>query len=158
MKESLRKNWDEFCIIVGLIVIATLFIVLIDAQQELNPVDPGASAFPILVGIFTIALCGIQLISLFRKRTEEKDEGGKNTRDTKKSRQTKAFSIILAIALTAGYIYLFELINYIILTGLFVMAVMFVMGVRKWTILVSVSIIYAVISFYVYGEFLNVPL
>lgn len=154
MKLAAKKNYGELGVSIGMTILAIIFIALSDYQQTLNPVDPGPAMFPRLAGAFTIILCAIQIISSLREKVGSKEKSEENSSSAK----LKVLYVLGTLAITIVYIVLFEQVKYIILTGVFLAAVMFLLGIRKWTVLASVAVLYALLSYFLYGKVLMVPL
>lgn len=66
--------------------------------------------------------------------------------------------VLGSLVLTIIYVYLFTELDYLFSTSVYLFALMFLLGIRKWKVLIPVSILYTVITFYLYGEILMIPL
>ncbi|MBP1154983.1 MULTISPECIES: tripartite tricarboxylate transporter TctB family protein [unclassified Paenibacillus] len=154
MKMAAKKNAGELGICIGMLLLAVLFIALADFKQTVNPLDPGPALFPRLTGAFTIFFCILQMITSLRDKAdpEEKPE------EDGAAGKLKVLYVLGTLAMTIVYILLFEVVKYILLTGVFLVAVMLLLGIRKWTVLIGTGVIYALVSYYLYGKVLLVPL
>lgn len=155
MKLAARKMYQEMAFTFGVALLAVVFYVFADFTQTANPVDPGPAFFPKVVAIFTIILCVGNIISLLKKKDENVKE---KVSDEATDPKLIVLYVLGTLLLTVVYILLFETVNYMILTGLFVFAIMFLLGVRKWKQLISVAVLYAIISYLLYAQVLQVPL
>jgi putative tricarboxylic transport membrane protein len=156
MKMAMKKNLGELGICVFMIIVSMFFIALSDFQQHSNPIDPGPALFPRITAAFTILLSAIQIIVSLREKV--KADAVESTEKSRKANRLKLFYVFGTLALTIVYVFLFDLIKYILLTPIFLAAVMFLLGVRKWTVIVSVAVIYGAVSYWLYAQVLMVPL
>lgn len=154
MKMAAKKNAGELGVCIGMLLLAVLFIALSDFKQTVNPLDPGPALFPRLTGAFTIFFCILQMIASLRESVEAEEKPEEKSTAGK----LKVLYVLGTLALTIVYILLFEAVKYMMLTGLFLAAVMLLLGIRKWTVLIGTAVIYALVSYYLYGKVLLVPL
>jgi putative tricarboxylic transport membrane protein len=62
------------------------------------------------------------------------------------------------LLLSVLYGFVFDKVSYLVTTTCFLVAMMLLGGVRKWTILVSVALSYSVATYYLFGKVLMVAL
>jgi hypothetical protein len=62
------------------------------------------------------------------------------------------------LALSTLYVSLFNTVPYLVTTTLFLFAVMLLAGVRRWQVLCGSALGYALVTYYVFGQILMVPL
>ena len=158
MKLAFRKAYGAIGISVGMSSLAILFYVLADFKQTINPIDPGPALFPKMTAIFTLILCAGHIIPTVLKEIKKSGKEVVKEEDTKTNIKLIFLYVLGTLALTLIYIALFEHVSYIILTSLFLFSIMFLLGVRKWKLLLTVAILYALISYYLYAKILMVPL
>ncbi|MHB1653453.1 MAG: tripartite tricarboxylate transporter TctB family protein [Desulfitobacteriaceae bacterium] len=148
-----RSRYGEIGISIFMAVLAITFYVFATFTQSVNPVDPGPAFFPRLISVILFVLCLVQLVSSFKgkplvKKIEGDPESSKNI----------ALYVIGTILLAIVYVLVFTVANYIITTTLFLGVLMFAIGVRKWSTLIAVSIIYSVATYFLYSYVLLVQL
>lgn len=156
MKLAIKKTYGEIGVSLGIALLAIIFYVFADFKQTANPVDPGPAFFPKMIAVITIVLCAGHIIPLLMKKTEKSSK--EKVSDDATDPKLIFLYVLGTLALTIIYILLFESINYIVLTTLFLFAIMFLLGIRKWKVLINVAFLYAIISYFLYAKILLVPL
>mgnify|MGYP000996658914 CR=1 FL=1 len=156
--KAIKKTHGEIAVSTGMFLLALAFYVMADFKQQINPIDPGPAFFPKLTAAFTMILCMGHIISTIIKDKKGSNKKEKDSGESKADLKLLLLYVLGSLALTVIYIALFEHVNYIILTMAFLLALMFLLGVRKWSTLLSVSFLYAVISYYIFAKVLLVPL
>ncbi len=148
-------RWGELGISVGMALLAVAFFSLATFNQDINPIDPGPAVYPRVVSILLFMFSAAQAF-LSRKRQDSFEEGqGATAR--RATRQTYKYSLG-TLALSILYVGLFDKANYLVTTTVFLLALMFLGGVRRWLVLLGVALCYSLATYYVFGQILMVPL
>jgi putative tricarboxylic transport membrane protein len=155
MASITKKNAGEIGITIALGIIALTFYLLATFKQTVNPMDPGPSLFPRLLSVLLLLLCVGQLAVSFRKKPQPKTE---NDAESSLPNKVVLLYVFGALALTIVYVYVFTDIVYPVTTAIYLFALMYLLGIRKWHVLILVSTLYTAITFYLYGEVLMIPL
>jgi hypothetical protein len=148
-------RWGEMIISGSMALLAVAFFSLATFTQTINPIDPGPAAYPRLVSLLLFAFSAAQVFLSWKAGypTADKQRGGvreKTAAGNKYSLGTLALSIL--------YVGLFTTASYVITTTVFLFALMFLGGVRKWLVLLGVAVCYSLATHYVFGDILMVPL
>jgi putative tricarboxylic transport membrane protein len=155
-----KKRWGEMAVCVGLIIISLAFFILDDFKQTVNPLDPGPALFPALISILLLLMSVGQLVITFCKKSETKAKAETEQEETKTAPANRMVYVYVlgGLVLSGLYIFLFEKVNYLLTTGVYLLSLMLLLGIRKWYVLALVSVLYALISYYLYAVVLKVPL
>jgi len=114
---------------------------------------PGGGFFPLIASILLMALAGILMILSFSKKNQQ------TTRETpffpeKESPKRIVFGFLSLI----GYRYLLPVLGFTFATGFFVLFLALFLGNYKWKFSVVFSILTAVIAYYLFQVWLQIPL
>jgi hypothetical protein len=146
-------RWGELAIGLGMALLAAAFYGLATFTQDINPVDPGPAFYPKLVSLLLFVAAAAQVFRTWREGRGRKDRtpghgwGGKATRY---SLGTLGLSIL--------YVALFDKGPYLVTTTGFLLALMLLAGVRRWVLLGGAALGYALVTYYLFGQILLVPL
>jgi hypothetical protein len=140
---------------VGMAILAASFYGLATFTQNINPVDPGPAFYPRIVSALLFAAAVVHVAVMWRAgrahtrvRVERKARSGApGTR--------YALGTLL---LSAAYVGAFDRVPYLAGAAGFLLALMLFAGVRRWTVLSGAAIAYALVTYYVFGKVLMVPL
>jgi putative tricarboxylic transport membrane protein len=149
------KRWGEVGISAGMALLAVAFYSLATFRQEINPIDPGPAVYPRVVSLLLFVFSAVQVF-LSWKRRDSLEEG----QDVTVAQTTgQAYKLSLGtLALSILYVAFFDKANYLVTTTAFLLALMFLGGVRKWLVLLGVALCYSLATYYVFGQILMVPL
>lgn len=146
-------RYGEIGISVGMSGIAVIFYSLATFKQEMNPADPGPGFYPRLISLLLFAFAVAQImISLRRKRSAGEKQG------EEKGGNLPYVYVVGTLVISIIYLLLFNVISYTWTTAGFLVALMLLSGVRNWLVLSSVALGYAVVTYYLFGQVLMVPL
>jgi putative tricarboxylic transport membrane protein len=149
------KRISEMLISGGMALLALVFFIMGNFAQNVNPDDPGPGFYPrmlaVLLFIFSMAQV---LVSWRQKRAELACEKKEEEEAGRFSYQLFFGTLLLAVI----YGLVFDKVNYLITTTCFLLAMMFLAGVRKWYVLLCVAAGYSIATQYLFGQVLMVPL
>lgn len=149
---SMRRG--EMVISAGVALLAIVFFRLATFTQTVNPVDPGPALYPRVVSALLLVFALLQITICWSGKGQPKDvpreTGGRAAAVHKYSLGTLVLSIV--------YVGIFDRASYLATTTGFLLALMFLGGVRHWLVLCGVAIAYALVTYYVFGQLLMVPL
>ena len=145
----------EMVISGGMALLAVAFFSLATFTQEINPIDPGPAAYPRLVSLLLFAFSIGQVFLSWKGGSPAADKRSGGTWE--KAATINRYSLG-TLALSILYVGLFNKASYLITTTVFILALMFLGGVRKWLVLLGVALCYSLATYYLFGEILMVPL
>jgi hypothetical protein len=134
-------------------LLAAAFYALATFTQDINPVDPGPAFYPKLVSVLLFVAATVQVVRTWREGRGHGDRSpgdGWGGRATRYSLGTLGLSIL--------YVVLFNRGPYLVTTTGFLLALMVLAGVRRWVLLCGTALGYALVTYYVFGQILMVPL
>jgi len=156
---TMNSKKGEWGITIGIASLALLFLIFSDFPKA-KGASLGPAFFPRLTAGFALICCVWQMILMFRRH--QKEEAILQTEESHVSSRLadrkKALYVAGTFLIMITYILLFEVVNYIILTVLFLVAVLFLIGVRRWTVILGIAVIYSVLSYFLFGHLLMVQL
>lgn len=155
MKTTDSRRLGELAIIAGLAIVALAFFVLGNFTQSANPLDPGPALFPRMISTILLILCVGQFAVTLRQQIVPQKAA--EAEAAQKENSVLKY-VIGSLSLTAIYIFLFTKVTYVITTPLFMFGLLYLLGIRKWKILMLVPVGYTVISYFLYGTVLMVSL
>jgi hypothetical protein len=139
----------------GMALLAVAFYSLATFTQDINPVDPGPALYPRVVSVLLFVLSMLQVVLSWRRR----EPSGKNRGDAVGVATHQAYKYSLGtLVLSLLYVGLFDKMSYLVTTTGFLLALMFLGGVRKWSVLLGVAVCYSLATYYLFGKTLMVPL
>jgi hypothetical protein len=145
--------WGEIGISVGMALLALTFYSLATFTQNINPVDPGPAFYPKLVSLLLLGFAVAQLLRTWR--------GGRGaargTGVSEADRMAVRYSLG-TLALSVAFVALFTEVPYLVSTTGFLVALMLLTGVRRWLVLGGAALGYALVTYYLFGQLLMVPL
>ena len=147
-------RWGEMAISAGMAVLATLFFVLANFTQNINPVDPGPAFYPRIVSLLLLIASLAQMVSTWRARPRD---AGALRRTARRSRDASRY-VLGTLFLSGAYVGLFDMLPYLVGAAAFLLALMWLSGVRRWLVLCGSALGYALVTYYVFGQILMVPL
>jgi hypothetical protein len=149
------KRWGEVGISTGMALLAVAFYSLATFRQDINPIDPGPAVYPRVVSLLLFVFSAVQLLLSWKERDSLKEGQGAPAGHT----TGHAYKFSLGtLALSILYVVFFDKANYLLTTTAFLLALMFLGGVRKWLVLLGVALCYSLATYYVFGKILMVPL
>lgn len=114
--------------------------------------QPGAGLYPLLLGIFLVALSLALLIRSLRKNETKPEEGEPFPKG--KDRQ-RVIAVGIALFLFA---LLLKPLGYGLCTAVLMGAILRLLGLASWGKIVLISILTAFLSYYLFASLLGVPL
>jgi len=148
-------HWGEMTISVGMAVMAVMFYLLATFTQNINPVDPGPAFYPRIVSLLLFVAALAQIVCTWREGRARAGE----TRGTGRTRTGRASRYVLGtLLLSVVYVALFNKIPYLPGATGFLLALMVLGGVRRWSVLCGAALGYASATYYIFGTVLMVPL
>ena len=156
MKTTDSRRLGELAIIAGLAIVALAFFVLGNFTQSANPLDPGPALFPRMISTILLIMCVGQFAVTLRQQIAPSKKAAEA--ETAQEGNSVLKYVIGSLSLTAVYIFLFTKLTYVITTPLFMFGLLYLLGIRKWKILMLVPVGYTVISYFLYGTVLMVAL
>jgi hypothetical protein len=140
---------------VGMAVMAATFYGLATFTQNINPVDPGPAFYPRIVSVLLFAAASIHVAVAWRAgRTRS---GERSPREVGASEAGSRYALG-TLVLSGVYVAVFDKVPYIAGAAGFLLALMLFAGVRRWAILGGAAFAYALLTYYVFGAVLMVPL
>jgi hypothetical protein len=149
------KRWGEVGISAGMALLAVAFYSLATFRQDINPIDPGPAVYPRVVSLLLFVFSAVQVLLSWKGRDSLKE--GQEVAAAQTTGQAYKFSLG-TLALSILYVGFFDKANYLVTTTAFLLALMFLGGVRKWLVLLGVALCYSLATYYVFGQILMVPL
>jgi len=147
-------RWGEVGIGAGMALVAIAFYGLAGFTQTVNPVDPGPAVYPRVVSVLLFLFAALQIFLSWSRR-ESPAEAGREAAGRPPTGHTYSLgTLVLSIA----YVGVFARASYLVTTTGFLLALMFLGGVRRWLVLGGVAIAYALATYYLFGQLLMVPL
>lgn len=145
---------SEMLISAGMALLALVFYILGNYTQHVNPDDPGPGFYPRTLAVLLLVFSVAQFVVSWRNKGEtiEREERGEG--EGRFSARLFLGTLLLAVI----YGLVFDKLDYLITTTCFLVAMMLLGGVRKWYLLLSVAIGYSVVTHYLFGQVLMVPL
>jgi hypothetical protein len=138
----------------GMAALAVAFYGLATFTQNINPVDPGPAFYPRIISVLLLAAAAAQFAVSWRRRRD-----GGAERLTAGAHRVSPYRYSLGTCLVSiVYVALFTRVDYLLSAGLLLAALMLLGGVRRWPVLVGVSVCYAAATYYLFGRLLMVPL
>lgn len=148
-------RWGELLISVGMAVVAAAFYGLATFTQTINPVDPGPAFYPRIVSLLLLVAAVAQAVQTWRSGRASAGA----PRRTPGAWAGPAWRYVLGtLLLSVVYVFLFDKVPYAVGAAGFLLAVMLLAGVRRWRVLFGAALGYAVVTYYVFGYVLTVPL
>jgi putative tricarboxylic transport membrane protein len=144
----------EILISAGTALLAVIFYGVGNYTQTINPDDPGPGFFPRTLAVLLLIFSLTQVILSWLKKREERGER-KTIAEAGDFSYRMFFGTLL---LSVLYGFFFDKVSYLVNTTCFLVAMMLLGGVRKWTILVSVALCYSAATYYLFGKVLMVAL
>jgi hypothetical protein len=135
--------------------LAILFFRLATFSQQINPVDPGPAFYPRLISALLLVAATAQMIRTWREGAA-RGQGDSSRRGTWASAASRYSLGTLGLSIL--YVSVFNKAPYLVTTTAFLLALMALAGVRRWTILCGAALGYALVTYYVFGQILMVPL
>ena len=148
-------RWGEMTISVGMAVVAATFYGLATFTQTINPVDPGPAFYPRIVSLLLLVAAVAQAVCTWRSG---RALAGEPRRPGRAWSGAASRYVLGTLLLSVVYVFLFDKIPYVVGAVGFLSAVMLLAGVRRWQVLCGAAIGYAVVTYYVFGYVLTVPL
>ncbi len=148
-------RWGELIISVGMVILAAMFFGLATFTQSINPVDPGPAFYPRIVSLL---LCVAALAQVLRTWRERRALSGANLGPGKSWAGGASRYVVGTLILSVGYVALFNIIPYLAGAAGFLFGLMVLGKVRRWTVLCGAALGYALVTYYVFGQVLMVPL
>ncbi len=148
------KTSAEIAISAGMALLATLFYLLGNFTQSVNPDDPGPGFYPRTLSLLLLITALTQIVLSWRKKMELRKKG-------KEVAESSGFSyrvFIGTMLFSVLYGFVFDKVSYLVTTTCFLIAMMLLGGVRKWHVLLGVAISYSVATYYLFGHVLMVQL
>jgi hypothetical protein len=149
-----RVRWGETGISAGMAAVAVAFYGLATFTQNINPVDPGPAFYPRIISVLLLAAAVVQLALSWKDRRA----AGTERRTARAGGVSPYRYSVGTCVLSVVYVALFDRVNYLLSAGLLLAALMLLGGVRRWPILVGVSVCYAAATYFLFGRLLMVPL
>lgn len=137
------------------VILAALYIYATAQFPVLEVTDPlGPKAFPYLIGIGLLLSAGALLVQTLRAKKAV--TGGE---EQKASREAHGYLVPGAVTVwTVLYVAVFEWLGYAIATSLYLTMLMAWFHRGKWTSNIVTSVLFSVISFWVFTKLLSVSL
>jgi putative tricarboxylic transport membrane protein len=148
-------RWGELLISLWMALVAIGFFSLATFKQEVNPIDPGPAFYPRLVSILLLVFSAVQILRSWKDRDLSPSTDG----EPKRLWTGAALKFSLGtLALSLIYVGVFDKVSYLMTTPTFLLALMLLGGVRKWTVLLGVALCYTLATYYLFGQLLMVPI
>ena len=113
----------------------------------------GTGLFPLILGIFLMMLSGVFLLNIFLKR---KKEPGKKELETETPGSAK--NLILFLGSMALATLFFNPLGYPLISFLLMVALLRILGTRRWTLNILLSLVTAAASYFLFVGWLKIPL
>ena len=126
--------------------LSAVFVILILGFPEKRGGGVGPSVVPVL---WILGISGLSIVLLIRALTggEEKDPPW-----------GKVGKVAVFFGMTVLYLVLMQYLGYYVMTLLYVVVSMYYLGYRKWRVMVSVAVVWAVVAYFAFYRLLYVPL
>jgi hypothetical protein len=134
-------------------LLALAFYGLATFTQDINPVDPGPAFYPKLVSLLLLGFAAAQLVLTWRDGRSPADRGAGGDVERAAARYSLG-----TLALSVAFVALFDKLPYLVSTTGFLLALMLLTGVRRWVVLAGSALGYALVTYYLFGQLLMVPL
>ncbi len=148
-------RWGELTISVGMALVAVTFYALATFTQRINPVDPGPAFYPRIVSMLLLVAALTQVVQTWRSG---RAPAGAQHRTPEAWAGPASRYVLGTLVLSVVYVFLFDKVPYAVGATGFLLAVMLLAGMRRWGVLCGVALGYAVVTYYVFGYVLTVPL
>jgi hypothetical protein len=139
----------------GMAVVAAIFYGLATFTQTINPVDPGPAFYPRIVSLLLFVAAMAQAVRTWRSGRVLASEPHRPGRTWPGAASRYVLGTLF---LSVVYVCLFDKVPYVVGAVGFLSAVMLLAGVRRWLVLCGAAFGYAVVTYYVFGYVLAVPL
>jgi len=113
----------------------------------------GPGLFPLILGIFLMILSGVFLLNIFRKRYKE---SGKKQFD--EETHGSARNLIFFLGTMALATLFFNPLGYPLISFLLMVALLRILGSRRWTVNILLSVVTAAVSYLLFVGWLKIPL
>jgi hypothetical protein len=113
----------------------------------------GTGLFPLILGIFLIILSGVFLLNLYLRK---KKEPGKMELET--GTPGTAWNLILFLGTMALATLFFNPLGYPLVSFLLMVALLRILGMRRWTINILLSLATAAAAYFLFVGWLKIPL
>ena len=113
----------------------------------------GTGLFPLILGVFLIILSGVFLLNLFLRK---KKELGK--KDPETEIHGSARNVILFLGTMALATLFFNPLGYPLISFLLMVALLRILGMRRWTLNIFLSLVTAAVSYFLFVGWLKIPL
>lgn len=143
-------------VILGFIIVLTAVYFYATAQiPSLEIGDPlGPKAFPRLLGIAMLFTAGLLFMEMWR---EKKNGAGDSA--PRKGEDWGHLKVIGAVVVwTAVYLFVFELLGYVLATTVFLIGLMAYFNRGKWLVNVLTSVLFCIVSYIMFVKVLGVNL
>ena len=125
---------------------AVAFVIAGSFRSTANPVDPGPSLYPQIMAVL-MGLCALGVIgSALRKPRAKSAEGGRWP------------LALLTLAIAVVYLLVFKSIGYMVSTGVLLVVMMLLGGVRNWVQLAAITVVYVGATYYLFNSVLMLKL
>lgn len=142
MKLQMRPNMIASVVILTIVIAA--FVASFDVLDTSGSSDPGPAAYPRFV-LVMIAICAALLFFV-----HDDEDGEVQPRNLK--------VVFTLLGLLALYIFLLPITGYILATILFVLCALWLAGERRPLVLGLYSILFAIVIYLVFSNYLNIVL
>lgn len=113
----------------------------------------GTGMFPLILGIFLMVLSGVFLLNVLLGREKE---SGKTEFQTKTSGSAR--NLILFLGAMALATLLFNSLGYPLISFLLMVALLRILGTKRWTVNILLSLVTATASYFLFVGWLKIPL
>jgi hypothetical protein len=140
---------------IGMAILAATFYGLATFTQNINPVDPGPAFYPRIVSALLFAAAIVHVAMMWRAgRAHPGERAGRKARSGEPGSRYALGTLVLS----AAYVAAFDKVPYIVGAAGFLLVLMLFAGVRRWAVLGGAALAYALLTYYVFGGVLMVPL
>ncbi|MCL4425155.1 MAG: tripartite tricarboxylate transporter TctB family protein [Firmicutes bacterium] len=146
-------RYGEIGISAGMASLAVFFYSLATFQQEMNPADPGPAFYPRLISLLLVVFAVAQMAISWRQNGLAGEKQGKEG-----AGRLPYIYVGGTLVISLIYLLLFKGAGYFWTTAGFLLALMLLGGVRNWLVLSSVALGYSLVTYYLFGQVLMVPL
>lgn len=147
-------NLSRVVVSIFFIIVSSLFLIATLKLPKASLGDPNqAMYFPMIISIFSLFISILLLVKELRA-------SGKVNEELKLLFSKKNLILIISVLVTSFlYTFFLEFLGFLISTFLFLGIVLFLTnGPKKWVVNLAVAIIFSFITWYGFGELLNVSL
>jgi hypothetical protein len=113
----------------------------------------GTGLFPLILGVFLMILSGLFLFNIFLK---VKKEPGK--KELEAEIPGSAWNLILFLGTLALAALFFNPLGYPLISFLLMVALLRILGTRRWTVNILLSLVTAAASYFLFVGWLQIPL